>query len=355
MFDDFTVRSSIHDYRVRFVADFAAFLRDTAEENDIFVVDQKVFRLYERKLGAFADKHRFLFLEATEKQKSYIEIAPVIEALIRNNLRKNNRLIAVGGGITQDIVAFMSQNLFRGIGWIFLPTTLLAQADSCIGGKSSINFGEYKNQLGNFYPPIEIAIDTEFLKTLEVRDLRSGLGEMMHFFVLSGEKDFERIRSDYRASLTDFSVLRGLIGRSLEIKKETVQIDEFDRKERQIFNYGHSFGHAIESITDFRVPHGIAVCHGMDIANYLSWKLGFVEEEFRSRVKGLLSMNWEKGELGGIPVEKFMEALKKDKKNVGNEVRVILTRGFGRMFKTAIDIQGQAGDLIRRYFDEEAE
>jgi 3-dehydroquinate synthase len=316
-------------------------------------VDGKVAGLYEEKLAPFMDRHSCLLLEATEKQKSYLELAPVIENLLRKNFKKNNRLIAVGGGIIQDVVAFLAHNLYRGVGWFFVPTTLLAQADSCIGGKSSINFGAYKNQLGSFYPPDEILIDTAFLGTLDKRDIRSGLGEMMHFFVLSGENDFETIRSKYAQSLTDFSVLRELIVRSLEIKKQTIEIDEFDRKERQIFNYGHSFGHAIESVTDYGVPHGIAVCHGMDIANYLSWRMGLVGGEFRDRVRELLSLNWEKGELGRLSFDPFLQALTKDKKNVGNEVRVILTRGFGRMFKSAIDIRGDAGAFLRRYFEEE--
>jgi 3-dehydroquinate synthase len=347
------IRSSVHDYRVRFVDDFAPALGAVLREGDVLVVDRKVHGLYEESIRGLAGPRPRVLLDATERQKSYLELAPVIETLIRNNFRKNNRLIAVGGGIIQDVVAFLAQNLYRGVDWLFLPTTLLAQADSCIGGKSSINFGEYKNQLGNFYPPNEILIDTAFLKTLDRREIRSGLGEMMHFFVLSSEADFERIRKGYRPSLTDLSVLRELIGRSLEIKRRTVEIDEFDRGERQIFNYGHSFGHAIESVTGYRVPHGIAVCHGMDIANYLSVKMGLVDTAFRDRVRGLLSMNWEAGELGSVPFEKFIGSLRKDKKNVGNEVRVILTRGFGKMFKTGIDVDGEAGALLKRYFEEE--
>ena len=353
MYKEFTIKSSIHDYQVKFVDDFIPLLKRKITEDDFVIIDKKVVDLYGDKLKNVLDESKTIFLEATESQKSYLGVAPVIKDLIKKGFRKNNKLIAIGGGITQDVSAFLAQNMFRGVDWIFFPTTLLAQADSCIGGKSSINFEEYKNQLGNFYPPNEIIIDTNFLKTMNLLDLRSGLGEMMHFFVLSSENDFNLINSKYTKSLSNLDTLRELIFRSLEIKKQTIEVDEFDKKERQIFNYGHSFGHAIESITNYRVPHGIAVCYGIDIANYLSSKLGYVDEQFRVRVKELLIMNWDNGELGVIDTGKFIDALKKDKKNTDDEVRVILTKGFGKMFKTRIDIQGEAGRYLKEYFAKE--
>ena len=351
--EGFTVKSSVHNYHIIFVQDFKDTLNEKVEKGDVIIIDKKVSKLYGGEFRSFLEKNKAIYLEAHEQQKSYLGIAPVIETLIQHGFKKNNKLIAIGGGIIQDVVAFLSQNMYRGVEWLFLPTTLLAQADSCIGGKSSINFGEYKNQLGNFYPPNDIIIDANFLKTLSENDIRSGLGEMMHFFVLSSEEDFHFIHNRYERSLMDFSVTQELIHRSLEIKKATIEIDEFDKKERQIFNYGHSFGHALESVTNYGVPHGIAVCHGMDIANYLSMQLGYVDQEFRDQVRALLSLNWRKDELGEVDVDKFVNALKKDKKNVGNEVRVILTRGFGNMFKTGVDVDGEAGKHIHNYFKEE--
>lgn len=350
----FLIKSSIHNYEVNFVDNYILSLKEKIKTGDILIIDKKVFNLYQEDLGYIVNKYKTIYLEPSENQKSYLGMAPIIEELIQNGFKKNNCLIAIGGGITQDVVAFLSQNMFRGVDWLFLPTTLLAQADSCIGGKSSINFGEYKNQLGNFYPPNEIIVETNFLQTLSHLDIRSGLGEMMHFFVLSSEKDFNFIKTNYTKSLTDFDTLKKLIFRSLEIKKKTIEIDEFDKKERQVFNYGHSFGHAIESITNFRVPHGIAVCHGMDIANYLSYKLGYVDIGFRNKVREMLSLNWKKDELGQIDIDKFVGALKKDKKNVANEVRVILTRGFGQMFKASIDVEGDARKYLVEYFKNEA-
>jgi len=259
-------------------------------------------------------------------------------------------LIAVGGGITQDIVAFISSNLYRGVRWVFYPTTLLAQCDSCIGAKSSINFGKYKNQLGCFYPPNEIVIDFNFLSTLKEIDIRSGLGEMIHFYLVSGEDDFNRIKTEYETALKDKNVLKGLIYRSLQIKKKIIEIDEFDKKERLLFNYGHSFGHVIESLSNYRIPHGIAVSYGMDIANYLSVKLGYIPNELRMNIRELLKMNWGQIRLGKIDIRSFVSLLKKDKKNVGSKINVILTYGIGKMFKTELVLNEDVFNWLEDYF-----
>lgn len=351
MSDNFTVCSSIHDYDVRFEDDFANALRKQIDQGDIILIDENVYNLNKTLFISACNRCKYILIKASEEQKSYLQLAPIIESLIEKDFKKNNKLIVIGGGITQDIGAFIASNLYRGVRWFFYPTTLLAQCDSCIGGKSSINFGKYKNQLGNFYPPNEIIIDLRFLDTLAELDIRSGLGEMIHFYLVSGHEDFNKIRSEYEICLTNRDVLKGLIYRSLQIKKRIIEIDEFDKKERLLFNYGHSFGHAIESLTNYRIPHGIAVSYGMDIANYLSENFGYISGELRQAIRKLLERNWEGMELGRIDVGDFINALKKDKKNIGSEVKVILTRGFGQMFKTTLPIDNKVTGLFEEYFN----
>ena len=348
---DFTIRSAVHDYHVRFVDDGLARLTEYTGPNDIVLIDQKIVSLYESRLTPLLEHQMHVPIVASEEQKSYSQLAPVITALIEKNFRKNNRLVVVGGGIIQDIGAFLAANLYRGVTWVFFPTTLLAQCDSCIGGKSSINFGAYKNQLGNFYPPYDIVIDPGLLATLPPMDVRSGLGEMIHFFLISGSEDFKRITAQYDRALTDRSTLQGLIHRSLQIKKAVIEIDEFDRNQRLLFNYGHSFGHAIESLTAYRVPHGIAVSYGMDLANYLSMHLGYISQDLYKEIHALLRKNWDGFELGRIDTDTFIGALKKDKKNIDSQVVVILTKGIGRMFKTTLPINTENERWIDRYFE----
>jgi 3-dehydroquinate synthase len=182
--------------------------------------------------------------------------------------------------------------MYRGVDWVHIPTTLLAQGDSCIGSKTSINFGKFKNQLGNFFSPKQIFIDVNFLKTLDKADLISGLGEMAHYFLVSSCEDFLYFKSEYHNAQNNLNILKDLIIRSLEIKKSYIEIDEFDQNERQVFNYGHSFGHALESLTNYRIPHGIAVSIGMDMSNFMSVKYGYMTEEARQEIRLLLKQVW---------------------------------------------------------------
>ena len=151
------------------------------------------------------------------------------------------------------------------------PTTSLAQGDSCIGSKTSINFGKFKNQVGGFYPPNNIYVDPKFLESLPYKELQSGL-EKWHVILWWQVKKTLRDLRDYDGALTDKNILGGLIARSLKIKKSYIEIDEYDKNERQVFNYGHSFGYAIESLTDYGIPHGISVSFGMDMSNFVSMK-----------------------------------------------------------------------------------
>jgi len=352
--DNFIVHSSIHDYEVSFEDDFRIPLENKIDQGDIILIDEKVHDLYKENLTSSFNNCKHILITPLEEQKSYLKLSTIIEFLIESDFRKNHKLIAIGGGIVQDIAGFIASNMYRGVKWIFFPTTLLAQCDSCIGGKSSINFGKYKNQLGNFYPPYEIIINLGFLSTLTNLDIRSGLGEMIHFYLVSGEDDFNRIKSEYEASFSDKEVLKSLIHRSLQIKKKIIEIDEFDKKERLLFNYGHSFGHAIESKTNYRIPHGIAVCYGMDIANYLSLKFGYISEAIHQSIHELLEKNWQEIKLRSINVDEFIDALKKDKKNVGSRVNVILSHGPGKMFKTELSLNDQIFNYFEDYFQSQA-
>jgi len=349
--DSLNIKSLIHDYKVFFVDDFSLSLKNQIIDGDFILIDQNIHNLYRKDLAPVLNRLQHTIITPSEEQKSYLNLAPIIESLIQKNFKKNNRLIAIGGGITQDITAFISSNLYRGVEWFFFPTTLLAQCDSCIGGKSSINFGNYKNQLGTFYPPNEIVIDINFLKTLKDIDIRSGMGEMIHFYLVSGKDDFNTIKANYDIALRDYKVLKDLIRSSLQIKKKIIEIDEFDKKQRLLFNYGHSFGHAIESLTKYRIPHGIAVSYGMDIANYISYKLNYIPEDLWMEVRQLLKLNWEQASLGEIDVQNFASMLQKDKKNVGSKINVILTKGIGNMFKTELVLTKEFFAWMEDYFE----
>lgn len=349
---NFKVKSNIHDYEVEFIGDVRQTLKKILNEGDFIIIDNKVLELYTDWFKDGFENFKLIGIDATESQKSYQEVEPIINQLIQNGFRKNHRLIAIGGGITQDVTAFIASILYRGVEWCFFPTTLLAQGDSCIGSKTSINFGKYKNQVGGFYPPNKVFVDPKFLESLPLKELKSGLGEMAHYYVVSGEEDFERYKSDYEYALTNKKVLSGLINRSLQIKKEYIEIDEYDVKERQVFNYGHSFGHAIESLTNYEIPHGIAVSFGMDLSNFVSMKKGYISSEIRQNSRELFEKIWEgySEQVKGLNIDEYLLALSKDKKNKGTLLGLILKKGYGKVFKDFTENDSTFKSWMIEYF-----
>jgi 3-dehydroquinate synthase len=352
---NFKVKSIIHDYEVQFIHNFCQTLDSELCDGDFLIVDDKVKNLYADDLASSLANYSTIGINANEKQKSYEGVIPIIQTLINEGFRKNHRLVAIGGGITQDITAFVASIMYRGVKWIYFPTTLLAQGDSCIGSKTSINFGEYKNQVGGFYPPNRIFIYPEFLASLSRNELSSGMGEMLHYFVVSGEEDFRMYESNFNEAFIDRSILASIIAKSLSIKKEYIEKDEFDQNVRQVFNYGHSFGHAIESLTKYQIPHGIAVSFGMDMANYISVKMGLIEDVVRDEIRDITKLIWKGYSLRGIDVHLFIKALSKDKKNVGTQLGLILNRGYGRIFKQLVRADDSFVNWIEDYFRYELE
>lgn len=326
-----TIASHMGPYTVHF--DDAAFaaLADRAPEGRHYLVDETVARLYPRQLAGVLDAPSVLLIQATEANKALDKFEGYIEHLVARSIRRGHSLVAIGGGIIQDIACFLGATLFRGLEWSFYPTTLLAQADSCIGSKSSINVGRLKNLVGTFTPPSRVMLDTTVLQTLDATDIQSGIGEMLKVHAIEGPAAFAQLADDYPRLLTDRSVMRDYIRRSLAIKQRLIEEDEFDRGVRRILNYGHSFGHAIESATNFAVPHGIAVTMGMDFANFVSAALGRTPMETFSRMHPVLAANSGRFARIAIPLDAFLSALAKDKKNSGDELTLVLPDADARI------------------------
>lgn len=348
--DKLNIKSRIRDYEVSFISDFASTLKGYARVNSFLIIDKYILNKYEGLMRNMFPENRIFSVEASENNKTIENCYGLLKALIGNNIRRNDIVVAIGGGIVQDISAFVSSILYRGIEWVFYPTTLLAQADSCIGGKSSINVEEYKNLLGTFFPPSRILIDMNFLKTLPTYAIKSGIGEMLHFYLIAGSGLAKRLMENYEEVICFPGFLREYIFSSLQIKKHVIEIDEFDKNERNIFNYGHTFGHAIEAVSGYAVNHGQAVTMGMDIANYISMRLGYMNEPTFRLMRSILEKNMpdfsiDKKNLGG-----YLKALLKDKKNIGNKLVCILTNGPGSMRKESIDMTDDVKDMVLGYF-----
>lgn len=345
---DFIVKSSIHNYNVNFIDNFRNHLNNNLLEGDYIIIDNNILNIYKNDLKILED-FNFIGIDSNENQKSYEGLIPIINTLINNGFKKNHRLIAIGGGITQDITSFIASTLYRGVHWIFYPTSLLAQGDSCIGSKTSINFRKFKNQIGGFYPPNSVYIYLNFTKSLKQSEIKSGMGEMLHYFIVSSEKDFLFYKKYYLDAFVNTDSLFKIISRSLMIKKRYIEKDEFDQNIRQVFNYGHSFGHAIESLTNYKIPHGVAVSFGMDMANFVSYKMNFIDNKIRKDILEVTSNIWKGYDLKEINLDKLINALKKDKKNVGNKLGLILNNGYGKIFKKLINPNQKFKNILIEY------
>jgi 3-dehydroquinate synthase len=332
--DVMTIRASSFDYTVQFSDDLPAMLQDAAMDGHHFIVDRKVAALYAKPLAKVLSASSVIEIEAIEENKSLEKLPEIVAHLVSRGLRRGQTLVAIGGGIIQDITCFLSATMLRGVPWEFVPTTLLAQADSCIGSKSSINCAGAKNILGTFTPPRRVHLGTAFLDTLSETELHSGIGEILKVHAIEGPSPFNAVAKDFPALLMDRAVLLRYIRRALEIKKPYIEQDEYDQNVRLVFNYGHTFGHALEAATEFAIPHGIGVSIGMDLANYVSASIGVGDEAHYRRMHDVLRQNYAECASTPIPREAFFTALSKDKKNTGpGSVTLILPDKQGRIFR----------------------
>jgi 3-dehydroquinate synthase len=350
MSDELLVRSRIQNYSVQFVNDVFQILLEEKGKPSFLIVDSVVHSLFREKFDGVIDPDRHLLLEANELHKTYEYCGTIIQQLLKKNVRKNVKIVAIGGGVVQDVAAFCASIMFRGLEWVFVPTTLLAQADSCIGGKTSINFGEVKNTIGNFYPPSVIHIDLRFLDALPEDDIKSGIGEILHFYYYANSRFIGELYAEYAKLLADRSLLKPHILESLSIKKSVIEVDEFDKGERNKFNFGHTFGHALESVTNYGIKHGQAVTVGMDIANMISYNSGLLDRRTYQELKSQLKTNFPSYQLSGIDIDTYVKFLSKDKKNVDEQLVCILSEGPGKLTKKKIPMDASFKELIASYF-----
>lgn len=305
-------------------------------ENHMFLVDENVSKYYSLDILGELPQSRTVILPALEDGKTLEGVQTVYDCLLDHSAKRNLTLVTIGGGILQDVTGFVASTLYRGVKWILIPTTLLSQADSCIGSKTSLNYKGFKNLIGSFYPPSSVWIDPYFLGTLSIEDFYSGLGEVVKLHIIGGDRNIQQLLNVFDSICArDVITLRETIQTSLEIKKSYITDDEFDLGRRNMLNYGHCFGHAIETVSDFRVPHGQAIVVGMILANYIAFKRGllskkrcsFIEE--RLLIPSLHSKLLPK-DLNSVAI---IEAMGKDKKRTGRGLVLVMTKDSEEMVR----------------------
>lgn len=324
---NFSVHSNIRDYDV-LVQPSPDFIGELTQYSQAcFVVDENVWNLYSASLLKDLPADKIIVLPINEDRKNLETVQEIYDHFVTLSAKRNLTLISIGGGILQDITGFAASTIYRGINWIYIPTTLLAQADSCVGSKTSLNYRGYKNLIGTFFPPTQIHIYTPFLKTQEDPDFFSGLGEVIKLHLMGGETHFHELVQRTPDILSrDPETLLQSIRVSLSVKLSYMAGDEFDTGRRNLLNYGHDFGHALESTSNFAVPHGQAVILGMLAANLVARNRGLLSNTLADDIakKLLLPSLKVLPTPESIKPEIIIAAMKKDKKRIGDLLALIM-------------------------------
>ncbi len=285
-----------------------------------------------------------LTLPAGEATKSWPHFETTVEWLLARKIERNDIVIALGGGVIGDLVGFAAAVLRRGVRFVQIPTSLLAQVDSSVGGKTGINSGPAgKNLIGAFHQPTLVLADTEVLGTLSERDYLSGYGEVVKYGLLGDHKFFQWLESNAsRAAAGDMAARIAAVKRSVQMKAEIVVRDETEQGDRALLNLGHTFCHALEAATGYsdRLLHGEGVAIGCALAFELSARLGLCSQEDPSRVRAHLRNMNMKVDLsditGDLPdADTLIALMGQDKKVVNGQLKFILARGIGEAFVTA--------------------
>jgi len=283
------------------------------------LIDKKVYQLYQEKINSFKDIVKIL-LVASETIKSIASYQSIVEELLENNIKRDSVLVAIGGGTIGDLAGFIAATLFRGIKFIQIPTTLLAMVDSALGGKCGINFNKTKNVLGSFYAADKIIINTEFLKTLSKKDYKSGLAEVIKYGFIYDKTIIDDLIFDKN--------LNAIIEKCLKAKAEIITADYKDNGMRQILNFGHTFGHALEAYSNYEISHGEAVLSGINIALKIGIRLSITPNHLLNKFHNLCDKL--KLDIVKMPVEKVSNYLASDKKNISNKINYILVSDLGK-------------------------
>ena len=305
----------------------------------LIVSNTTVAPLYLPKLTASLGKRRIVevILPDGEAHKTLSNAARVLDVLVANRLGRDCAVLALGGGVVGDLAGFAAACYQRGVDFVQLPTTLLAQVDSAVGGKTGVNHPGGKNLIGAFHQPVLVVNDTATLATLPPRELRAGLAEVIKYGLIADAALFEWLENRLTELLAgDPAALAHVIRRSCEIKATVVERDERERGERALLNLGHTFGHAIESATAYRQwLHGEAVGAGLVMAASMSAACGYLAPADAERVRRLIERAGLPTRIAGVSPDAALEQMSMDKKVLGGRVRLVLLRGIGDAFLTA--------------------
>lgn len=333
----FDVKSIPRQYTVNFANtgnNFAWLGEEIAKQkHPIILVDKKVKAQLLSHLNL--DQYPCYEIEAVEANKGIDTVLKVCDWLLTVKANRGSMMYVIGGGIVQDVGAFSGYMYKRGIPWTFVPTTLLSQADSCLGGKTAVNHGSAKNVLGLFSAPRKVIIDADFISTLTQDDRISGAGEIFRLLVTGGPAAFDYMKQYVDAFIAgSVEATKNLTIGSLSVKQAIVEFDEFETDIRRSMNYGHSIGHAIEAHTNYAIPHGVGVAIGILVENRIAMNRGMLSAEQEADIynvgrKLIPQQLWDT--FSKIEAKYLLPYLTNDKKAEGTNLKLATLESLGNM------------------------
>lgn len=334
--NEITFLSKLRNYNISFNNDFRV-VSEIINKPDVYLImDKKVHDLYTDKLEIKLPIDRVTLVDVTEEIKNIEYVLHLFKSIMSISAKKNIHLVSIGGGIIQDLSGFVASTLYRGVHWSYIPTTLLSLADSCVGGKTSLNFGSYKNLIGTFYPPHEIIVNAAFTQTLSELDYYSGVGEVVKLHLNGGLETTNYLKQYLFQGILQKSTraIEDSIKSCLKIKKSFIEEDEFDQGRRNLLNFGHCFGHALETATNYLYPHGQAVVAGMIMSNFVALSRGYLTSELEKELlNSLLKPILKIDNKIAIDQHAVVMAMKNDKKRTGNGLPLIILKTDFSMIK----------------------
>ncbi|MDI9476915.1 MAG: 3-dehydroquinate synthase [Natronincolaceae bacterium] len=316
-------------------------LAEHSPEQNFIITDKNINALYGNYLDAL-DSYERIVIEPGEQSKSIDVTANILKQMLEKGASRRSKVIAFGGGVVGDLAGFCSAIYMRGIPFVQIPTTLLAQVDSSVGGKTGINLLHYKNSIGAFHQPVKVIIDTGLLHTLPYKELLSGIGEIIKYGIIYDYEFFKYVaRNIEKIKKCDEDIMPYVVKRCCEIKAEIVSRDEKEEGLRKILNFGHTIGHALEGITDFsKYAHGEAVIIGMYYETIMAKKMGIVDEEYAAEILNFLDGLGIDLNIDDYPVLELADWMLKDKKNVGGKISFILPVKEGMVKEQMLEKSG---------------
>lgn len=301
------------------------------------VTDSTVAELYleevkERLTGCCKEVVTFLF-QAGEENKNLKTVQALYETLILNHLDRKDLLVALGGGVVGDLCGYAAATYLRGVSFIQIPTTLLSQVDSSIGGKTGVDFDAYKNMVGAFHMPKLVYTNVKTLTTLSQEQFSSGMGEIIKHGLIKDATYYQWLKENREKIMArDLEACADMIERSDEIKRDVVEKDPTEQGDRALLNYGHTLGHAIEKLKDFQMLHGHCVGVGCIAAATISQKRGYLTQEQVQDIRDTMEAFQVDSHVSGVDPDQVIAATKNDKKMDGNTIKFILLKEIGTAY-----------------------